>query len=122
MVCESTKFPIWNQYFNFEIKSISTDILEISFMNLNGGIISNKCFGKVELPIYELLDGKIKKDKYNFGSQAFLSMKPQIVFPNNIPFTDYKIDYDNIFIKFLDGENLSFGDIYCQCKLTNDIS
>ena len=121
MVCKSTKFPIWNQYFNFEIKSISTDILEISFMNLNGGIISNKCFGKVELPIYELLDGKIKKDQYNFGSQAFLSMDTQLVFPNNIPFTDYKIDYDNIFIKFLDGENLPFGDIYCQCKLTNDI-
>ena len=121
MVCESTNNPIWNQYFNFEIKSIATDILEISFMSSKGRT-SNKTFGKIEIPIYELLDGKIKKVKYNFDSQAFLSVDTQLVFPNNVPFTDYKIDYDNIFIKFLHGENLSFGDLYCRCKLDNDIS
>ena len=49
-------------------------------------------------------------------------MDTQLVFPNNIPFTENKIDYDNIYIKFLDGDNLNFGDIYCRCKLTDDIS
>ena len=122
IICKDSYNPIWNQYFNFELKSISTDILEISIMDKNSGILSDKTLDKIEIPIYELLDGKIHKEKYQGKEKIFLSMDTQLVFPNNIPFTENKIDYDNIYIKFLDGDNLNFGDIYCRCKLTDDIS
>ena len=49
-------------------------------------------------------------------------MDIQLLMPEVIPFSDYKIEFDNFFIKFLDGDNLTSGDIYCQCKLTDDVS
>jgi len=76
----------------------------------------------INIPVYELLDGNIKKNNYNSKKEKFsIYLKAQLVLPDIQPFTDYKIEYDTINIKFLDGENLNSGDIYCRSKLTDDI-
>ena len=118
----SNNNPIWNQFFSFEIKSISTDILIIYVKDKNTLITSDNTIDKIEIPVYELLDGNTKKNWFHIKGGGSILIERQLTFPNVIPFSDYKIEYDNIFIKFLDGENLSSGDIYCRCKLTDDIS
>ena len=122
MVCSSTNNPIWNQFFSIEVKSISTDILIINIVNKKGMVIADSKLDKIEINIYELLDGKTKKKWYHIEGGGSIFIDTQLTPPGVIPFSDYKIEYDNIYIKFLDGENLSLGDIYCRCKLTNDIS
>ena len=122
LIHTSTHYPVWNQYFNFEVKSISTDILQISVLDKKGFIVKDKLVDTIEIPINSLLDGKVKKQTYEIKRNGTLSVDAQLVFPEINPFSEYKIEYDTIYIKFLDGENLSFGDIYCRCKLSDDIS
>ena len=54
-----------NQYFIFELKSISTDILQIYLME------SNSKIDHINIPVYELLDGNIKKNNYNSKKEKF---------------------------------------------------
>ena len=118
---KSTKDPIWNQYFNFEVKSISTDILEVYVMDKDI-IKKDDKLKKINFEISNLLNGKITKEWYNVGEKGKILIQTQFVPPNIEPFTEYLYEPENIYIKFLDGENLSSGDLYCCCKLTNDIS
>ena len=121
LIYTSTNNPIWNQYFNFEVLSISTDFLEIYVKDKTSGIFSDNTIGKIEIPIYRLLDGNIKKENYHLEKGGSIKIDTQLVFPDINPFTEYKTEYDNLYIKFLDGINLSFGDLYCRCKLSDDI-
>ena len=63
---------------------------------------------------------EIQKFQYSF-SKGRINLKMQIVSPNMIPFSDFVFEYDRVFIKFLYGENIKLGDLYCQCKLLNDL-
>ena len=74
-------------------------------MDEKGYIIKDNLLDTIEIPLYSLLDGKVKKQKYNIKRGGSLTVDTQLVFPNIIPFSEYKIEYDNIYIKFLDGEN-----------------
>ena len=121
LVLPSNIYPMWNQYFNFEVKSIATDILEV-YVNGNKNAFPDEKKDKIEIPICQLLDGNIQKQKYTTKGNSSVTMDIQLIYPNIEPFSEYKIEYDNIFIKFLDGNNLIVGDIYCKCKLTDDIS
>ena len=122
IILTSTNNPIWNQFFSFEVKSISTDILEVYIVDKKGLLFKENRKDKIEIPVYELLDGNIKKKWYSIKGGGSILIDTQLTPPNEIPFSDFKIEFENIYIKFLDGENLSSGDIYCRCKLSDDIS
>ena len=118
---KSTKNPIWNQYFNFEVKSISTDILEIYVMDKDTFTRDDKMV-KINIEISNLLNGITEKKWYTVGEEGNILIQTQLTPPNIIPFTNFSFIYDCIYIKFLEGQDLNFGDIYCNCKLTDDIS
>lgn len=85
----------------------------------------NNKIGSFDICANDLLDGNIKEKWYYIkedkNDKGSVYLKTQLVSPNAIPFSEGLFEYDNINIKFLDGENLIFEDIYCRCKLTDDI-
>ena len=118
---KSTKDPIWNQYFNFDVYSISSDILHIYVMDKDK-ITKDDKLVKIDIEISNLLNGMIDKHWYSVGKEGNILIQAQLVPPNITPFTNYNYIYDIIYIKFIEGQKLNLGDIYCCCKFTNDIS
>jgi hypothetical protein len=104
---------VWNQYFNFDIKSFKDDILELYLMNDKSEI------GKKEVVISRVINNAQKN--YYFGD-GYITLKMQIVPPNIIPFSVFNFEAEKVYIHFLYGENIKTGDLYCQCKLVNDLT
>ena len=107
---------LFNQYFNFDVKSFRDDILEIYAFD------KKKELGKKEIVIKDLLYDKNSNKNFIFGEKGNINMKIQLVPPKTIPFSDFMIEMEYIFIKFLYGENIKNGDLFCQFKLSNDLT
>ena len=103
----------WNQYFNFDIKSYKDDILEIYLMNDKSEI------GRKEIGVSSIINNEHRNCYFGDG---YIKLKMQIVPPNVIPFSDFKLEVEQVYIQFLYGENIKTGDLYCQCKLVNDLT
>ena len=119
-VFKSTKNPVWNQYFNFDVYSIGSDILQIYVMDKDKFFDDKLC--KIQIGIVFLLDGKIDKKWHSVGKNGTILIQTQLLPPNINPFTNYTFSYDMLYIKIIEGQKLKFGDIYCSLKLSNDIS
>ena len=118
---KSTKNPVWNQYFNFDVYSISSDILQIYIMDKDK-ITKDDKMAKINIEINNLLNGKIDYHWHSVGRGGDILIKAQLIPPKITPFTIYNYIYDIVYIKFIEGQKLNLGDIYCCCKFTNDIS
>ena len=118
---KSTKNPVWNQYFNFDVYSLSSDILQINIMDKDK-ITKDDKMARINIEISKLLDFIPVQKWYTIGIEGSILIKTQLVPPSIIPFSNFSYIYDNIYIKFIEGQKLSFGDIYCCCKFSNDIS
>ena len=118
---KSTKNPVWNQYFNFDVYSISSDILNIYIMDKDK-ITKDDKMAKISIEVSNLLNFNIEKKLYSVGANGTILIQTQLVPPNFIPFSNISYSYDMVYIKFLEGKKLNFGDIYCCCKFTNDIT
>ena len=103
---------IWNQYFNFNIKSFKDDILVVYAFRRRYEL------GKKEIKISSIYSSQ-NLDVY--ADDGYFKLKLQVVPPNTVPFSQFDFDIDKIYIKFLYGENIKKGDLFCQCKLTDDL-
>ena len=104
---------IWNQYFNFDVKSLD-DILELHYLDDKGNEL-----GKKEINVLSIDEDNLS---CNLDS-AIINIKIQLVPPNIQPFSHFNLfsSIEVLCVKILYGENIKTGDLYCQCKLINDI-
>jgi len=127
-IFHNNREPVWNQFFSYEIRSLSTDILEIYIMDKNK-ISKDSTIGVAKIPISYDMMGITKEESILIDKSSVVTYLPihidaliQISAPGQIPFTDSRFYPDILNVKFLEGSNLSFGDPYCQCRLSDDIT
>ena len=105
-----------NQYFNFELISLS-DILEVYLIE-NDIFVKDK---KVEINISNLFNCQILKSWYSIREDCSVLLETQLVPPNVVPFSQCSFDPNYIYIQILEGENLDDDYFDCNLKLNNDI-
>ena len=107
---------IWNQYFNFDVKSFRDDVLEFHIYD------NKKELGKEEIKISSLISSN-ESNKCSVNTEkGNIYYKIQLVPPNMVPFSEFKFEIEKLFIQILYGENIKTGDLFCQCRLINDLT
>jgi Ca2+-dependent lipid-binding protein len=99
-ICFNQSNPKFNQYFNFEVKSILSDVLEVYITDKDINSKNDKK-SKISIEISSLLNGKEER-WYNFEKGGSIFLKIQLVPPKIIPFSDFDLD---IYNKYIEDEN-----------------
>lgn len=87
---KATKNPVWNQYFNFDVYSLSSDILQIYIMDKDK-ITKDDKMGKINIEILNLLNLIPETKWYSVGTEGNILIKTQLVPPNFILLQIYLI-------------------------------
>ena len=129
-IIKKTLNPVWNENFNFQIKSIGTDVLHMSFKDWNA--LGDDPISTYDLQIRNLILGKVYDEWISFipvkGVQkgGLIHLKYHLAPPGTYAYVDNPTETKTFNIKIIEAKEVKsmdlngFSDPFCQMQIIGD--